>query len=439
MQNYTNPVVNQTGSAKSGILSQSAAPGIFTKINRYRDSGTYADEWLIAFKFLLGISAFFTLAFGWALHYQIFEPYVGPNLAHVSAFLFTAFIEISKIVIGLWVIRLLLFRLFDHTRTSIALAILGIVIFIGAFYWSYYNSTHGVSFASKVVSDWKINRQTIDPAKAAAPINSRIENTANTAKDGLGIKWKGTTTREGQKIAANSTAAILEQERQKTILLEDASREQARADASRDRFISGSSNLFALLGGKMEFFQILILFGMICCEKILYHRMQAGASQAPHSSNGNSFFSYQPINQNGNHVGNYRPIGFNTDQNGNVKAVAQTPQTVAQTTAPGAVVGANEAYKHYLSRLKKDVANFSNRHARSETVAGRLIGIMQEAKQFPELPEFSVLKDFIFYVNFEVLPGIGQAGQFEKLPAELTGWLKNVWENVLAQESNQLA
>lgn len=443
MQNYTNSAQKPEKKVSLGIFGGSAGPSIYEQITSYNDDGTYADEFLKIFAVLLLISSFFTLAFGWALHFQIFEPYAGEIAAHITAALFTIFIEVSKIVIGYRVLKHFIFGFFLKTKTDFVLGIFSVLIFVGAFWWSYYNSTHGVQYATQVASEWRIDREKIDPTHQTAAIDTRIAETAATAKKGLGIKWKETTTRSGQRIAENATAAVAAQEQQKTILLEMAAKEQTRSDQKRDNFISGAGTLFSLLGGKCEFFQIFFLVGMVCCSKILNDRIKAKknmsqtANHGQHPKNQPKPFHY--FGQNGSTTGNYHPIGFNTDKNGNVKSVPQTQQPVAQTKNAAQVVGANEAFKLFLSRLKKDVTNFSNKHAKNETVANRLLSIIQEAAQFPAQPDFEILCDFIMYTECEVISAIKNAELGHMVPDDLLDWIKETYQYVWINMPDRLA
>lgn len=369
---------NQLSADVQGLFkTNSFGPGVFKRIHKYRDSGTYADEALRIFKFfLLPISAFFTLAFGWALHYNLFHAYIGTTLAHITAGLFTAFIEVAKILIGVYAIRLIAFGMYKQGVSACILTFFSLLIGIGAFCWSYYNSTTGIQYATKIASDLIINRKIIDPTTDAAPLSERIETTYNLAKKGINIKWKGKTTRQGQKITENASAAILEQEKQKTILFQRATDEQKRSDLSRDQFVSTTGWLFRFLGGKMEWFQILLIIGLVASEKTLWHRMTNPAKTPP------------PYRQNGNSQNvqyNQQPIGFNTDASGNVRSSTQIPvnglpktqpdtlyHNVPQKKAGPTTIGSDEAIKHYKTLMGREVANLKNENGRPHTVCDRL-------------------------------------------------------------------
>lgn len=387
------------------------APGVFKRIHEYRDNGTYADEALRIIKYvLLPISAIFTLAFGWALHYNIFSTWIGSTPAHISAALFTLFIEVSKILIGIYTIRLIFFGMFWRGVPDAFLTATMLVIFCGAFWWSYYNSTTGIKYAAKFSAEWKINRKITDPATAAAPLSKNIETTAETVKKGIGIKWKGKTTREGQRIAENATAAIAEQEKQKTILMQKAADEQKISDTSRDIFINTSSGLFSNLGGKMEWFQLFLIISMVLSEKILWSRNpEKLAKQTPKQSN-------------------QTHIGFNTDTMGNVRAAVTTPvnglpnkaphtmyHNVPQHNTPNDNVGADAILKNAHAAIQRDLKNLENENGRPRTVCDRIhaaiITQSREVRKTGFAPSPRLATDYYTFIRDTVFPTLENYGR----------------------------
>lgn len=368
------PTQNQFLADLRGLFPGSSRGGIFKKIAAYRDDGTYADEWLWLFKYiLLPISALFTLGFGISLHYNLSHPFLGTYGAATFGLLFTSFIEAAKIVLGIWLIRMLFFGFVGRGLWDGLLAIFGACIFIGAFWWSYHNSTVGVDYLTRYMSHFKVDRQVVDLAAGTKDVDARISNSTQAQQDALDIKWKGTTTAPAQQIAKNNSAALVEQETQRTILLKQGVARQSELDDNRNLFIGKVANLFALLGGKMEWFQLALILGMVTCEKILWGRMQTNGA-----SNG------QP-----NHI-NKQPSGrahyFNRDpQSGQVRSSAQTPvnglphdpvaqppQPVAQNNGQPVMSGANEIMELARKRLVADAPNLANGNGIPGTVLGRL-------------------------------------------------------------------
>lgn len=292
--------------------------GIYKKINSYRDNGTHADEWLVLLRILLPISAAFTLAFGCALHYNLVLPfalklpYAGTYAAFAFGLLFTAFIELSKIIAGKWFFRQVFFGMWKQGLSSMFAILCGGILAAGAFFWSYYNSTAGVKYLSSYLGETHIERKIVE-AKTQ-DVDTRLLTTEQAGQKGLGTQWKGNTTRDGQRIAKNASAAIAEQERQKTIIMERAAADQQQSDQHRTTFITTVGQLLSFLGGKMEWFQLIILLGMVANEKTLWHRM-TGKQNGGQSS---------PTNHNGQFY-NAQPIGFNVDQSGQVRTTPPRP------------------------------------------------------------------------------------------------------------------
>jgi len=407
---------NQLTADLKGLLPQNPfAPGVFKRIHSYRDNGTYADDALRAIKyFLLPVAALFTLAFGWALHFNIFTAWVGPTTAHISAGLFTAFIEVAKIFIGIFTIRLIIFGMFRFGIPDFFLMITMVAIFTGAFWWSYYNSTTGIQFAAQIASEWKIDRKMTNPTAAAAPLSKRIEKTEETAINGLNIKWKGKTTREGQKIAENSTAAIAEQEKQKTLLIQKEVDEQKLLDTHREKFINTTSGLFSNLGGKMEWFQLALIFSFVLCEKILWNRnpdkMQL-SSRAPQQNNGYQFS--RQSSPTGNFSAAMPPPAVN--------GLPTTPDeqlyhSVPQTNPTDNGIGADAVLKLSYGKIQRDLKNLEKPDGTPNgiprTIADRIHAAMmevgREAQKTSFKPSPRMATDFYLFIKNKVYPTLEQ-------------------------------
>lgn len=389
-------------------------PGIFKRINAYRDNGTHADEWLILLRPLLVISAAFTLSFGCALHYNLALPYAGNYGAAIFAGVFTLFIELSKLIAGKWVVRQTLFGMFQQGFSSMGLILCGALIAGGAFFWSYYNSTTGVRYLSEYLGEIHVERKIVKPD--TEQLDQRLNKTANLTTNGLNIRWKGNTTREGQRIAQKAATAMAEQEKQKTILIQQAAEEQQRADNHRGQFIGKVGVILSFLGGKMEWFQLAIILAMVFAEKTLWHRMvKSGNTGAP---------PYRPnLNPATAH-----PIGFNTDQNGNVRmatpravnGLPETPanglyHTVPQANTGAAVIGTDEALKHLKTRLGRDVANLKNENGNVRTVANRMRTTIIELARLMQQPGFDpdtiLATELYIYLQSTVFPALEQQGR----------------------------
>lgn len=394
-------------------------PGIFKKINSYRDNGTHADEWLILLKILLPLSAFFTLAFGMALHYNLALPYAGHYAAGTFALIFTAFIELSKIIAGRWFLRQLFFGMYKQGQSSAWLIVCGGLIAAAAFAWSYYNSTTGVTYLAHYLGEKHVERPVVDMNAKTAGVDTRLTNTQKIAQKGLNTEWNGTTTRDGQRIAKNASAAIVEQERQRTILIEQAANEQKTLDTHRTTFIGKVGELLAFLGGKMEWFQVLILCAMVAAEKTLWHRM-AGSSTPPHRQNNGYKIPFQQ-----------HPIGFNTDQSGNVRSATPPPavnglpttpkedagrlyHNVPQDTGSADSIGADAVLKNAYTKIQRELSNLKNDNGKPVTVSERIhvqmMDVAREAQKKQFKPNPRLATGFYLFIKDDVYPALEERG-----------------------------
>lgn len=388
---------NELNSQIKGLLPGSARGSIFQKINAYRSDGTHADEWLRLFKFLLlPVSVIFTVAFGLAFHFNLMTPYLGTMGAVVFAVLLTLFIEAAKITAMRWFFRDVWFGLWRQNISSALIVFMGGLISVGGFAWSYYNSTKGVHYVSAYLGETKVAREIIQPP--TAEVDANLAATKEAQKKAWGTQWKGTTTWEATKAARRALAVQEVQEKQKLLLLEQAAQQQAAADERREVFIGKVGTLLAFLGGKMEWFQLLILAGMVFCERALWERMkQAGHQPAANGRPASTGFRSYP-----NGAGAPSPISneapqveyFNRNRTtGNVQpypkpvnglppqppATDQAAPTVSQCdtdqdgrTARGATVGADALLRFTMNKLQGELANLQNQNGLPVSVVKRM-------------------------------------------------------------------
>jgi hypothetical protein len=389
-------------------LSRAAqnGPSIFKKINSYRDNGTHADEWLMLLKVLLPLSAFFTLAFGVALHYNLALPYAGHYGAGAFALIFTAFIELSKIIAGKWFFRQLFFCMWKQGQSSAALILAGGLIAAAAFVWSYYNSTTGVTYLAHYLGEKHVTRPVVDMAAKTAGVDNRVNYTVKVLEKGQKTEWQGTTTRDGQRIARNASAALAEQEKQRTILIEQAANEQKTLDTHRTTFIGKVGELLSFLGGKMEWFQVLILAAMVAAEKTLWHRMSGSGTpphRAPQQNNGHQFASQTTP------TGNFRAAMPPPAVNG----LPTTPRqplyhNVPQQNGNPDGVGADAILKNAHAAIQRDLKNLENENGKPRTIADRIHAAMMAVGREAQKPGFKpsprIGTDFYLFIKNQAYP-----------------------------------
>lgn len=414
---------NGLNSQLSGFFSRNShGPTVWKKISQFRDNGSHADEWLIVFKVLLFISVVFTLGYGMALIYNLLLPMMGQVLAIIAALLFGIFLELGKVITGRWFFRDLFFGLFRQGVSSAGMILMALLISASAFVWSYHNSTHGVEYLTKYVSHYLVQRATVEADTREQ--DQKAAGATDAAQKGMGITWKGKTTREGQKIAANSTAIAAELEKQKTLKLAAAQEEQKRQDTHRDAYIDKVAYVLSMLGGKMEFFQLFLIIGIVFAEKTLYDRMKAtgkiptGAQvltppppAAFPQQNGafyNSTTTAEPPAQT-------RPIGFNVGHDGNVHPRPVTGLPVSQsdtdqglTESAGAIIGPDEVIKLALRSIQAETANLRNGNGDPVTIKTRIREKITPLLRAINRPDFNGDRDLaerlLAYIEREYMP-----------------------------------
>lgn len=406
-------------------LFGSNAEGVYARIQSYRDKGTQADEFLRFGWVLMALSMFFTVGYGVVFHYNLVLPYLGHTGAAVFAVVFTAFIEVGKFYAGRWALRQLFFGIFKQGVPAFAIMVFGMLISVGTFYWSYWNSTKGVAYITGHLAETHIERQKVDVAGALAPVDSRQGEIKSLADRGLNIKWKGNVTRSGQRIAEKAAAANLEAEKQRTLLLEQGTKEQARLDTHRDTFIDKIASMLAMLGGKMEYLQILVLFGIVAAERALYDRMKITGATMGHSFRERKKYTPPPPGNFENPEGpaftkssmwenKANPIGFNVKPDGNVHSTingtpaATVGHSVPQFQSAQNYLSSDHTLKHLLTRIKRDVANLTNENGTPRTVCRRMHEATNEAGQAMQSRDFQpspkVATDFYKYMDRTVFP-----------------------------------
>lgn len=265
----TSPPKNQTAAAFAALKPNFSA-SVLKKMHRWRDKGSYADEGLIIFSVLLGISSVFTLGIGYLLHKEFFAPFLGGFWATASALVFTAFIEGAKIVTGLWALWMIVFGVFKRGLPSLFITILGLTLAVGAFVWSYHNSTTGVEKLVNQLAAYKTPPTPFNSAAATAEIDAQISEAQAAQNAALATKWRGTTTVDAMRTAKSIGKRLDELQSQRGLLLHQAVTEHTARTDNRNAFVDGAQFIAATLGGKMEWFQALILLAMVICYRAIW-------------------------------------------------------------------------------------------------------------------------------------------------------------------------
>jgi len=304
---------NQTAAA-FGALRPDFGASVLKKMHRWRDKGSYADEGLIIFSILLGLSSIFTLGIGYLLHKDFFSPFLGPVWAVASAALFTLFIEGAKIATALWALWMIVFGIFKRGLPSLFITILGLSLAIGAFMWSYHNSTTGVEKLVNQLATYKMPPIPFNSAETTAEIDAQIAAAQAAQNAALATKWRGTTTVDAMRTAHRTGKRLDELQSQRGLLLHQAVGEHSLRAENRASFVDGAQYIASTLGGKMEYFQALILISIVICYRAIWGHISA-ASPTPSNarkedSHGSTLTMFPGSNYPADAMPERRPIGF---------------------------------------------------------------------------------------------------------------------------------
>ena len=164
----------------------------------------------------------------------------------LAAAFFAIAIEILYVWLGFITFNLFLFGGGFYSLGKALAGFGGLIAVAGGFYLSVTMSTEGLAlYRQKFATEANQSSPTplIDTDQTTEQVNG-----------GLAIKWKGKTTETGQKIAQNATAALAEQQRQRTIILENQTAEAAEKKQHRNI----AASLLARLGGVSEVVLLLL-------------------------------------------------------------------------------------------------------------------------------------------------------------------------------------
>jgi len=188
-------------------------------------------------------------------------------------------------------------------------------------------------------------------------------------------------------------------------------KKQKVLDTHRTTFIGKVGELLSFLGGKMEWFQVLILAAMVAAEKTLWHRM-AGSGTPPHRTPRNNF---QPVQDalKEYHNGYQRAAMPPPAVNG----LPNTPDeplyhNVPQTNPSTDGIGADAILKLSYGKIQRDLKNLEKPdgtpNGNPRTIADRIHAAMmevgREAQKTTFKPSPRMGTDFYLFIKNKVYP-----------------------------------
>jgi len=378
-------------------------------VQQIKDDGTSADEVLKVTKWLLPILVILCTGFTYVFFQQIFQEYLPEMAASMAAMVIALTIEIMKTFMGIRCIR---YVYFANPIRSVADSVLFVGIFlasIGAFAFSYRNSTMGLEeYSTTRVKDEGQKDITFTPN--TTEIDAQIAEARAAQKAALANRWKGTTTVEGQRMARQAEKNIESLNAQRQKMIDQAQIEYDRQIATLDTKALRTATWSRIAGGIVEIAQIIMLLIAGSCERILATRNpSAGYARqiSPHNSNG------RPNTSNPSSGGSNSNLHFfNRAPGGNVVSTSlSTPaapvevdltptpppasvalQPISPTVPPPPAVSQSDTedadqtpvvvgeLSHSLKSLQAETSNLINRNGNPKSIAIRILKILLAIK-----------------------------------------------------------
>ena len=393
-------------------------------IQRVNDPTTNADEVLTGAKILLWALLIYSGMLGALNYFKNFGLSFPYWLAVFMSLVLAFAIEWGKNRCATWAIRLPFFQGFKFifstpANTFIFLALLAVAI--ATFAMSVINSTRGAEQLSLMLSRER-NASPFQPD--TKDLDTQITDAQKSIDENRGIKWKGTVTYQAQKAIQSQTKSLetLQRVRQDRL-------NQQRADWEKQQSIqedqgNHAAGIVLASGGWVELIQFLLIILRVACEKNLDGRQAPtlqGEEKREIGFRSNSAYAAEaPAGPTGGTPSPYRYIGFNRDQStGNVRSavpenpVSQLPPPVSQENEPAAGFSAEEILKYYLTELRREPSNFSNKWAANETVAGRIHHKLNRAAGAifkMTAVDYRIAKEFSDYLSQKIEPILNEKG-----------------------------
>lgn len=384
------------------------------KIVSLRNDNTHADESLIMIRIVLYVVTAFTAYCGFLFYQDTFGKVFSPTATLVSALALAGVTELLKIWLTHRALRALffgwIFKNFWALGGWLFIGALG----LGAFWWSVNISTDGMNMMTREMTENNTPKSDYSAviSAATADVDRQIEALTKGQHEAMGTKWKGTTTRDAQKIAGTTALSIQSLQEQRAAIVAQTTADHQAQNSVRATNISNWAFWIQRYGGYMEAVAFMSIMAMVFFERRLVHLHQntptaphpgTRRTEAPPAQNFNlsapnpAFSNFAPGHPADNSV---RPLSGLSDK----------------------TKDADDFIKYRLKRLRGWDDNFNHPRNKPETVAQNMCTILNEigkkmiGEGFDPTPE--TMLDLIEYVTTEGFPAMENAGYEYKSKAD---------------------
>ena len=420
MQSYTENaqkgnIFEQLGAWRSKN-AESLSNSKINKIVSLRNDNTHSDEAILAIRFILVIVTGFTVYCAYLFYSSTFSKVFSPTATLMAAIGLAICTELSKIYLTHRALRSIFFGWIFRSFWTLGGWVFIFALGTGAFVWSINISTDGMNMLTREVTDKTTAKDDLSGniAAATADIDRQIATLSAGQNEAMATKWKGTTTRDAQKIANTSALSIQTLQEQRKTLVDQVTADHRDANTTRNTNISNWAFWIDRYGGYMEWVAAACLISMVFFERRLvdeYKRENGGKMPSPTSPTHNRTLDRNT--PNGSHstpLNNYRSGLFSNNFTPSVRADRALSEPPRHNTSDTD----SDFIKYRLKQLKGWDDNFNDSKNRPETVAGNMTRILNEiGKKMQDegfFPSPQVVDEFVTYANDTGFPAMNTAG-----------------------------
>ncbi len=353
------------------------------RIHKLRDPGTFADEILRYSKNFLWLTLIFTGVMCFFSYVLLLERFLPWEAAFLASIVITVLVEFGKNKLGIMAVRMPLMQGWRYiwatpwdTGVWIGTTLFGILIFA----ISVYNSTNGAAKYAETSAQERTEKAFV---QSTQDLDQQIASTQERINNAPKAKWKGREYYQDAKSvrAAEQSLALLQQQKTESVTKQREDFERGRNIDDKNN--SHSASIALAIGGWLEALQVILIFVMAFCERVLDGRMNITHQSPTPRNDEKQNIGYKQLNTITGQdtkppISSRNQIGFNRPQEPtDPPPVTQPTQHVTQQRGLLCGQQADDAIRHYLNALKREPSNFNNPHAKAETVAGRMHAALQ--------------------------------------------------------------
>ena len=253
------------------------------KLAYRRDPDSIMDELLIGFWIVLFLAVIVTTSFGFFYHYQIFKSLSGTATVGVMAsFLFLIVVEFCKVFFGLHFARAFFNMLWFKSWYRLLFTVGVGAIVVGAFHWSIFISTKGISQINNSLKSGEIYKAAaFAPPSSIDEIDRQLSELDKAKEAGAKATWRGRTTQGGIDVIKSNTELQRTLLEQRALILET---ERSRHDSLTVTMVAeaaATSTLLTDYGGKAEYITMLLIVLIVLFEVIIYDKNKEEEAPQP--------------------------------------------------------------------------------------------------------------------------------------------------------------